>query len=333
MPFAVKHLFCLLNLLAVNQQSIQYAAELLQQGELVAIPTETVYGLGADASNPQAVAKIFAAKGRPADHPLIVHLAYASQLKDWATHVPKSAQLLASEFWPGPLTMILHKKVSVPLAVTGGQDTIALRVPNNPAALWLLRVFGGGIAAPSANRFGRISPTQAIHVQEELGDAVACILDGGPCSVGLESTIIDLTDQQPTILRPGRITKSQLEAVLKTEVALKSQHKIRAPGMLAAHYAPNTPALLCDIASLLNQFTTAQQQGLRLGILSLSPDGANLAAAHNLQLPAKAEAYEAALYAALRELDKLQLEQILVEQPPVEEAWAAVNDRLSKATV
>ena len=196
---------------AVTPASIEQAADLLHRGKLVAIPTETVYGLGADASNPEAVAKIFQAKGRPADHPLIVHLAYASQMKDWAEEVPDSALRLASAFWPGPLTMILRKKASVPAVVTGGQETVALRVPDNPVALWLLRVFGGGIAAPSANRFGRISPTTAQHVAEELGDAVDCILDGGPCTVGVESTIIDLTDQQPTILRPGRITRSQLE--------------------------------------------------------------------------------------------------------------------------
>lgn len=317
----------------VNPQTIEFAADLLHQGKLVAMPTETVYGLGADASNPDAVAKIFAAKGRPADHPLIVHLAYASQIKDWAENIPDSAWQLADAFWPGPLTMILHKKASVPSAVTGGQATVALRVPDNPVALWLLRVFGGGIAAPSANRFGRISPTLAQHVAEELGDAVDCILDGGACSVGVESTIIDLTDSQPTILRPGRITRSQLEDVLKAEVALKSQHKIRAPGMLASHYAPCTPAYLCMPETLLALLEEQAIQGNRVGVLSFSAELNGLNCQHSLQLPQQAEAYEAALYAALRELDALQLDSILVEQPPIEESWSAVNDRLSKATV
>ncbi|AEG02646.1 L-threonylcarbamoyladenylate synthase [Methylomonas methanica] len=318
---------------AVNPQSIEQAAALLRQGKLVAIPTETVYGLGADAANPEAVAKIFAAKGRPADHPLIVHMAYALQIKDWAIDIPEAAWQLAREFWPGPLTMVLRKKASVPLAVTGGQDTVALRVPNNPVALWLLRVFGGGIAAPSANRFGRISPTLAQHVADELGDAVDCILDGGPCSVGLESTIIDLTDSQPTILRPGRITRSQLEEVLQTPVSLKSQHKIRAPGMLAAHYAPGTPAYLCEPGSLLNEFDALCAQGKQVGVLAFSPELSELPCEHLLHLPHEAEAYEAALYSALRKLDSFGLDSILVEQPPAIEEWAAVNDRLGKATL
>ncbi len=317
----------------VTDTSIAYAADLLRQGKLVAIPTETVYGLGADAANPEAVAQIFKAKGRPADHPLIVHLAYASQMKDWACEVPDAALRLASEFWPGPLTLILNKKASVPMAVTGGQDTVALRVPNHPVALWLLRVFGGGIAAPSANRFGRISPTQAGHVAEELGDAVDCILNGGPCAVGVESTIVDLTDRLPTILRPGRITRSQLEAVLQTEVALKSQHKIRAPGMLAAHYAPQTRALLYPVEQLISVVDAYCAQGKNIGVISFSPAFADLACQHTLRLPEEAEEYEAALYNALRELDKQQLDTILIEQPPADEAWAAVNDRLGKATV
>jgi len=318
---------------AVTADSIQHAADLLHQGKLVAIPTETVYGLGADASNPDAVVKIFKAKGRPSNHPLIVHLAYASQMHDWAEDVPDAALSLAREFWPGPLTMILRKKPGVPMAVTGGQNTVALRVPDNPVALWLLRVFGGGVAAPSANRFGRISPTTAQHVAEELGEAVDCILDGGACTVGVESTIIDLTDVQPTILRPGRISRSQLEEVLQTEVALKSQHKIRAPGMLAAHYAPNTPAFLCPTDNLSEELEERQRQGQQVGVLCFSESLSGLACRYLRHLPNQAEDYEAALYAALRELDKLHLDGILVEQPPEQEEWAAVTDRLEKATV
>lgn len=318
---------------AVTPESIAHAADLLRQGKLVAIPTETVYGLGADAANPAAVAKIFAAKGRPADHPLIVHLAYARQIKDWANDIPDAAWDLARDFWPGPLTLILRKKPSVPDAVTGGQDTVALRVPNNPVALWLLREFGGGIAAPSANRFGRISPTLAQHVADELGDAVDCILDGGACTVGVESTILDLTDSLPTILRPGRITRSQLEDVLKTEVALKSQHKIRAPGMLASHYAPNTPAYLCDTEALLAMRDEACSQGKQVGVLVFGAALPDAPGQHVLQLPAQAEHYEAALYSALRHLDALGLARILVQCPPEQEEWMAVRDRLAKATV
>jgi len=318
---------------AVTPESIQYAADLLRNGQLVAFPTETVYGLGADASNPEAVTKIFKAKGRPADHPLIVHLAYASQMRDWAVNIPDAAVRLAAAFWPGPLTLVLHKQPSVPNIVTGGQDTVAVRIPDNPVALQLLRAFGGGVAAPSANRFGCISPTLAEHVAEELADRVDCILDGGPCTVGVESTILDLTDVQPTILRPGRIGRSQLEAVLQTEVVLKSQHKIRAPGMLASHYAPSAPAYLCDETALLSMLDEQQCLGKQIAVLVYSESLAGLNCKRLLRLPARAEAYEAALYRALRELDKLCPDCILVQRPPDAEDWAAVNDRLSKATI
>lgn len=317
----------------ISSESIKIAADFLHEGKLVAIPTETVYGLGADASNPDAVMKIFTAKGRPSDHPLIVHLANPAQVKDWACDVPDSALVLARSFWPGPLTLILPKAKSVASQVTGGQDTIALRVPAHPVALWLLRHFGGGIAAPSANRFGRISPTKASHVVEELDSAVDCILDGGPCGVGVESTILDLTDRQPTILRPGRITRSQLEVVLQCDIGMKSQHKIRAPGMLAAHYAPQTPALLCDRSLLIDEFDRLCAMGRRVAVLSFSPDLGKWPCEHKRHLPEKPEDYESGLYQALRELDKLPVDTILVERPPAEEVWLAVNDRLGKATL
>ncbi|MGB7502317.1 MAG: L-threonylcarbamoyladenylate synthase, partial [Azonexus sp.] len=195
------------------------AVELLRAGELVAFPTETVYGLGADASNPAAVAKIFAAKGRPADHPLIVHLAGHDAVDHWAEQVPAVAWELMETFWPGPLTLILKKQAWVPSTVTGGQDTVGLRVPGHPVALELLRRFAAvagehaGIAAPSANRFGRISPTTAAHVQEELGDRISLTLDGGPCTVGIESTIVDCSGGEPVVLRPGHISPAHLETV------------------------------------------------------------------------------------------------------------------------
>jgi L-threonylcarbamoyladenylate synthase len=318
---------------AVNETSIYHAADLLKQGQLVAFPTETVYGLGADASNPEAVAKIFHAKGRPADHPLIVHLADAAQLADWAINVPEAALRLANAFWPGPLSIILTKQDWVPFAVTGGQNTVGLRVPNNPVALSLLRAFGGGVAAPSANRFGRISPTQALHVVEELGNEVPCILDGGACEVGVESTIIDLSGEQPALLRPGRITRSQLETVLQAPVLLKPQHKIRAPGMMAVHYAPNTLAYLCPSAEIGDVLLTQAAAGKKIGLLLCrSTTPADLATTV-IQLPYQADRYENALYHSLRELDKQQLDIILIEQPDGDESWHAVHDRLSKATV
>ena len=208
---------------------IQRAVALLRQGELVALPTETVYGLDADALNPDAVAKIFAAKGRPSDHPLIVHLADAEALTTWARDIPKDAIALARAFWPGPLTLILKKEEGVPDIVTGGQDTVGLRVPNHPIALQLLRAFGSGLAAPSANRFGRISPTTAEHVRQELGDRVPLILDGGPCQVGLESTILDLSRGVPVILRPGAIGADDIARVIGRRPRLRDAVLARVP--------------------------------------------------------------------------------------------------------
>ncbi len=319
-----------------DDAAIAKAAKLLHQGRLVAFPTETVYGLGADASNPAAVRRIFEAKGRPANHPLIVHIADVDSLKLWAEPVPELALRLAARFWPGPLAIILKKRASVPLEVTGGQDTIALRIPNNPVALRLLQTFGGGIAAPSANRFKRISPTQASHVEEELGDVVDMILDGGPCLVGVESTIVDLSGPRPVLLRPGHINRQQLEDVLQTELVLLQHPEdstLRAPGLMAIHYAPVTLAMRCagkDLPEIVQNLTA---QGKQIGLLVYHQNIEAQARLHSIRLPQQAEAYAQALYAALRELDRLQLDLILVEQPPETEAWRAINDRLNKATV
>lgn len=323
--------------IVANADAIKRAADLLRQGRLVAFPTETVYGLGADAANPVAVAGIFKAKGRPADHPLIVHIADIDSLYAWASIVPEAALKLANRFWPGPLAMILNKKPKVPLAVTGGQQTVGLRMPDHPVALALLKSFGGGIAAPSANRFCRISPTQAIHVSEELGDAVDMILDGGACQVGVESTIIDLSGSKPRLLRPGHITREQIEAVLQTELVMPSpapemKEEIRAPGMMAVHYAPATPAMRCPAELLPDRIQQLAADGKKIGLLSYRLDIAETGQLHVLRLPEHAADYAQSLYAALRELDSLQLDTILIEQPPQTEAWRAINDRLSKAT-
>ena len=207
----------------------------------MAFPTETVYGLGADASNPAAMKKIFAAKGRPADHPVIVHIADMSDLKHWAAEVPRAAWLLAEKFWPGPLTMVLKRAPQVSDLITGGQDTVGLRVPAHPVAQHLLKAFGGGIAAPSANKFGRLSPTTAEHVREELGEAVDMVLDGGPCEVGIESTIVDLTRETPAILRPGRMSAQQIADALLAQLGEPAGDRPRVPGSLASHYAPRAP--------------------------------------------------------------------------------------------
>lgn len=325
--------------IVADADAIKRAADLLRQGRLVAFPTETVYGLGADASNPDAVAGIFKAKGRPADHPLIVHIADIDSLYDWAGLVPDAALKLAHRFWPGPLAIILPKKPEVPLAVTGGQQTVGLRMPDHPVALALLKSFGGGVAAPSANRFCRISPTQAEHVSEELGDAVDMILDGGACRVGVESTIIDLSGSKPRLLRPGHISRQEIEAVLQTELVIASAsapeipEEIRAPGMMAVHYAPTTPAMRCPAELLPDRIQQLITGGKKIGLLSYRLDIAETGQLHVLRLPEHAADYAQSLYAALRDLDNLQLDMILIEQPPQTEAWRAINDRLSKATV
>ncbi|HEY3431857.1 MAG TPA: L-threonylcarbamoyladenylate synthase [Rhodocyclaceae bacterium] len=303
----------------------------LRAGELVGIPTETVYGLAADASNADAVAKIFAAKGRPADHPLIVHLAGAGQLPRWAKEIPDAAYQLAAAFWPGPLTLILKKQPGVPDAVTGGQDTVGLRVPNHPLTLELLRRFDGGLAAPSANRFGRISPTTAEHVQEELGDRVARVLDGGPCSVGIESTIVDLSRGVPVILRPGAITAQDIERVLAAAVGSGQRESTpRVSGSLDAHYAPLTPLRLVATEALTAAVSEEIAAGRKCAVLSFQP----LPTQHNLvHYPASHDpaGYAHDLYAALRSLDQSGVAVILVEALPEGPAWLAVKDRLSRA--
>lgn len=329
------------------------AAATLAAGELVALPTETVYGLGADASNPAAVAKIFAAKGRPADHPLIVHLPADQWLERWACDIPAVAWELAEMFWPGPLTLILPKQAWVPKAVTGGQNTVGLRVPGHPVALGLLHAFAevnanAGIAAPSANRFGRISPTTAAHVAEELGDKVPLILDGGACQVGIESTILDLSygagenstnGGKPTILRPGHITPEQLAVVLGDVPDIMTAHGApRVSGSLAAHYAPSTPLRVVMAANLLDYLNAIRHRGGRCGVLSHSQLPQAGMPHIFRQLSAHPIAYAHDFYAALRDLDHEGLDTIVVEalptlpaNSPLASEWAAVADRLRRA--
>lgn len=314
---------------------LQRAVSLLREGELVGIPTETVYGLAADAANPVAVAKIFAAKGRPADHPLIVHVAAAEELPRWANDIPPAAYQLAEAFWPGPLTLILKKQTAVPDAVTGGQDTVGIRVPNHPLTLQLLQAFragggSGGVAAPSANRFGRISPTTADHVRQELGDRVSLVLDGGPCEVGIESTIVDLSRGEPVVLRPGIITAEAIARVLATDVGSGAQKKAapRVSGSLDAHYAPITPMELVPSSGLSARVATLHNESIPCAVLSFQPMPATV-----LHYPASHDpaGYAHDLYAALRQLDSAGVGVILVEVPPEGPDWGAVHDRLGRA--
>lgn len=313
--------------------SIDLALGLLQQGELVGIPTETVYGLAADASNPRAVAKIFAAKGRPADHPVIVHIAGKDQLADWAIDIPDAAWLLAEAFWPGPLTLILKRGSHVSDAVTGGQDTVGLRAPDHPLTQQLLSQFGGGLAAPSANRFGHVSPTTAEHVHEEFGDAIKLVLDGGPCAVGVESTIVGLTGERPTLLRPGGVPREAIEALLGIELEHHQKNttaKVRVSGLLDSHYAPRTPLTTGPLAQLRNEATQAAASGEPVALLTfglaIKLPGVAVAA-----MPDDPADFARELYATLRRLDAQGYSALYLETPPATAQWLAVNDRLARA--
>jgi L-threonylcarbamoyladenylate synthase len=314
----------------VDERAIDDAAQRLESGELVAFPTETVYGLGADASNPAAVARIFAAKQRPADHPLIVHLDSTGQVLDWARDFPEPARKLAQAFWPGPLTLVLPRAASVLDEVTGGQETVALRVPAHPVAQALLRRFGRGIAAPSANRFGRVSPTRAAHVRDELGDRVGLVLDGGDCEVGLESTIVACRDGEVTLLRPGKITLADLERVVGP-VRTASASAPRVPGSLRSHYAPSTPVELASPDSIDLRCAEGPAAG-RLAVLSRRPRPVGCRALAWRSLPADPAGFGRALYAALRELDASGASRILAEAVPGSGDWAAIRDRLERAS-
>lgn len=303
---------------------ISRAAEILRAGGLVAFPTETVYGLGADAASAAAVARLYAAKGRPAGHPVIVHFADAAQAFEWAREVPDAARKLAARFWPGPLTLILKRSARAGDFVTGGQDSVGLRVPSHPVAQALLRAFGSGVAAPSANLFGNVSATTAAHVREDL--KVDLVLDGGPSEVGIESTIVDVSSSIPILLRPGRISKEQLEEVLKTGIQDKRFDSPRHSGGLERHYAPKTPALLVAPHDLDREIA---RRGAAVAVLAFSRPDERVD--YWIRMPKDPQAYAQRLYAALRELDTAGCGTILIESPPEDEAWTAVRDRLSRA--
>lgn len=313
----------------MSDEEIEKAALILRQGGLVAFPTETVYGLGADASNPAALKKIFAAKGRPADHPLIVHIADTSDLKKWAAEVPRAAWLLAEKFWPGPLTMVLKRAPQVSDLISGGQDSIGLRVPAHPVARRLLKAFGSGIAAPSANKFGRLSPTSAEHVRQELGSAVDLVLDGGDCEIGIESTIVDLTREAPAILRPGRISAQQIGDALLAQLGENGIDRPRVSGSLASHYAPRLPLKLVHPDQ--TESYVRQQAGTAVAVLARRGRPKETKAALWQVAPELPEDYAHHLYAALRRLDDSGCRMIVVEEPPPLPEWVAVRDRLARA--
>lgn len=305
------------------------AVAALCAGGLVVLPTETVYGLAADASNPRAVARIYAVKGRPADHPLIVHIPSEAHLDRWVRDVSELARRLADYGWPGPLTLVLPRSSEVGDWVTGGQDTVALRVPDHPVALGILRDFGGAVAAPSANRFGRVSPTTAQHVREDIGELLDpdrdVIVDGGSCQVGVESTIVDCTGPQPVVLRPGRVSQEQIAEWAGVPVAPAQSTAPRVSGSLASHYAPATPVELAE--------GVAKNPGpsATVGLIALA-DVETPSGMVRLTAPADEDEYARALYAALREADALRLDRILAVPPTGSGTLAAaIRDRLTRA--
>jgi L-threonylcarbamoyladenylate synthase len=305
-------------------KEVRRAAEILGRGGLVAFPTETVYGLGADASSARAIARLYAVKGRPAGHPVIVHFASSSEAFQWASEVPKEAKQLAERFWPGPLTLILKRSDRAKDFVTGGQPSVGLRVPSHPVARELLKEFGKAIAAPSANRFGRVSPTTAAHVREDLGADVELVLEGGPSEVGIESTIVDLSGGAAVLLRPGKISKEDLQKIVSLG---KAETTPRHSGGMEKHYAPKTPARLVPTHDLDREISKLKA---RAAVLAFSRPDERVD--FWLRMPRDPAAYAQKLYAALRELDGANCDTILVEAPPAESGWEAVLDRLRKAT-
>jgi L-threonylcarbamoyladenylate synthase len=314
----------------VTDVDITRAVEALRRGRLVAFPTETVYGLGADAASTDALSRLYAVKGRPPDHPVIVHVSAPDALDEWAARVPAAARRLADEIWPGPLTIVVRRSDRVPDAVTGGGETVGVRVPDQQVALALLRAFGGGIAAPSANRFGRVSPTTAEHVRADLGADVDVVLDDGPCAVGVESTIVDCSGAQPVILRPGGVSRERI-AELVGPLRVRSDGLVRAPGTLKSHYAPEANVLLVSRDALVGRARSMVEAGQRVAVLASGrppslPDGVIV-----LNAPGDAGEYARVLYARLREADHAGVDVVLAVPPPDTGVGAAVADRLRRA--
>jgi L-threonylcarbamoyladenylate synthase len=320
--------------------SVNDGVRILRRGGLVAFPTETVYGLGVDATNGDAVRRIFAAKGRPDTNPLIVHVSDAQVAKRYAKHWPRAAEELARRFWPGPLTLVVFKSDAIVPEVSAGRDTVGLRAPDHPLALELLRAFDGPIAAPSANRSNRISPTTAGHVRMELGAAVDLILDGGPCRVGIESTVLDLTQGAPIILRPGAVTREQIEAVVGPVDVFagnaSASDPAASPGQQAVHYSPSTPAyrfVPSELERIIERVRARRDALVAVLLIAGSSGFSDLRLATTVRLmPADPAEYARELYATLRELDALGLDSIFIEMPPLEARWDAVRDRLTRAT-
>jgi L-threonylcarbamoyladenylate synthase len=312
-----------------SPESITAAVAVLRRGGLVGLPTETVYGLAADAENELAVRRIFAVKGRPSTHPLIVHIADRAALATWTREVPPAAWTLAEAFWPGPLTLVLRRSARASDAVTGGQDTVAVRVPGHPVALAVLRAFGGGVAAPSANRFGQVSPTRAEHVRADLGSEVDLVIDGGAARVGVESTIVDLSRDEPTLLRPGGLPREELERILGRRLA-KSKQRVRAPGSFPSHYAPRAGVLLAEPGEAIARALALSSDGARVAVAV--PEGVEVPEPLVcLRIPGEVEGLARELYALLRAIDAAGVDVGVVSVPREEGLGLAIVDRLRRA--
>ena len=319
----------------VGAAEIARAVDALRAGELVAFPTETVYGLGADAASASAVRKLYEVKRRPTGHPVIVHLARADQLDDLARDVPDTARVLADAFWPGPLTIVVRRNSERVMAeVTGGRDTVGLRVPDHPVARQLLEAFGGGVAAPSANRFGRVSPTTADHVRADLGADARVVLDGGPCRVGVESTIVDVTGVEPAILRVGGVSRGDVESAIGRACALRTSGETAAPGTVSSHYSPRADVEVIDAAAVADRARELIARGRRTGLFAMRPSLSDLPdGLVVLDAPADVEEYARVLYVRLREADERGLDVLLAVLPPEGDGLAAaVADRVCRAS-
>jgi L-threonylcarbamoyladenylate synthase len=311
---------------------VTHAVEVLRHGGLVAFPTETVYGLGADASNAHAVRRLFAVKGRPPTHPVIAHLGRNVSLDDWGVELTEHARTLAAALWPGPCTLVVRRRPGTIVdEVTGGRDTVGLRVPDHPLALELLDAFGGAVAAPSANRFGRVSPTTAAHVRADLGDDVDLVLDGGPCTVGVESTIVDCTSPTPAILRVGGVPVETLEGLLGVPLAFQTEGQVAAPGTLEAHYAPRARVEVVDAQDVARRAGELSAAGERVGILGAPRD--TVLAHERIVLATFRDPadYARGLYQRLRDADAQHLDVVLAVPPPDVGVGRAVRDRLRRA--
>jgi L-threonylcarbamoyladenylate synthase len=321
--------------MTVSAEALERAVETLQRGGLVAFPTETVYGLGADARNPVALRHLYAVKGRPVDHPVIVHLPARPDidhlLEPWAARLPDSARRLAASCWPGPLTLVLERALGVPDEVTGGHGTVGVRVPDQPLAQALLAKFGGGVAAPSANRFGRVSPTTAAHVRADLGADVDVVLDGGPCRVGVESTIVDCTDPEPVILRLGGVARERVDAVLETAVPVRTDGTRAAPGTRPGHYTPTAQVIVVPSGEVAQRAAELLARGARVGLLAATVPPDVPAAVQVLDTPAGVDELAHGLYGLLRDADVRRLDVLLAVAPPPPGLGAAVADRLARA--